>query len=130
VPDNRNPVTQLTSRELERYGNQLARCLKALEVSAPIRARVQGELTLVRAEQQARASTASRVTDPQRRYDAAGLTTGELERTRRELAASLALIRPGSPARVPILAQLSAIDAELAGRASQQPHDRRPPLRP
>jgi len=66
----------------------------------------------------------------QRRYDAAGLTAGELERTRRELAASLALTRPGSPARIPILAQLTAIDAELAHRASQQPHNRRPLLRP
>ena len=70
------------------------------------------------------------MSDSQRRYDAAGLTAGELERTRRELAASLALTRPGSPARIPILAQLTAIDAELAGRASQQLHDPRPPLRP
>jgi len=43
-------------------------------------------------------------------------TVGELERTRRELAASLALARPGSPARAPIRAQMAAIDAELAAR--------------
>lgn len=48
------------------------------------------------------------------------LTTGELERTRRDLTASLALSRPGSPARVPITTQLAAIDAELADRNSQQ----------
>jgi hypothetical protein len=65
------------------------------------------------------------VNDPQRRYDAAGLTPGELERARRELAASLALTRPDSPARVPILAQLSAIDAELAAQAARRP-DRLP----
>ena len=47
---------------------------------------------------------------------AAGLAVGELKRTRRELAASLALARPGSPARTPILAQMAAIDAELAAR--------------
>ena len=52
--------------------------------------------------------------DPRRSYDATGLTVGELERARRELQASLALARPGSPARVPILARLRAIDAELA----------------
>jgi hypothetical protein len=52
----------------------------------------------------------------QRHYDAAGLAVGELKRTRRELAASLALARPGSPARAPILAQMAAIDAELAAR--------------
>jgi hypothetical protein len=45
------------------------------------------------------------------------LTDPELEHARRELAASLALARPGSPARVPILARLSAIDAERARRA-------------
>ncbi len=44
------------------------------------------------------------------------LTSGELERIRRELAASLALLRPGSPAQVPILAHMTAIDAELADR--------------
>ena len=65
---------------------------------------------------------------PGRPPDVSGLTSGELERARRELerarrelAASLALARPGSPARVPILAHLAAIDAELAGRAGQQP---------
>jgi hypothetical protein len=46
-----------------------------------------------------------------------GILAGDLERTRRELAASLALARPGSPVRVPIEANLSAIDAELAERA-------------
>ncbi len=53
-----------------------------------------------------------------RPHDAGGLTAGELERTRRELQASLTLARPDSPARVPILAYLSAIDAELAGRGT------------
>ena len=53
-----------------------------------------------------------------RPHDVSGLTAGELERARRELQASLALARPDSPVRVPILAHLSAIDAELAGRGS------------
>ena len=53
-----------------------------------------------------------------RPHDAGGLTAGELDRTRRELPASLALARPDSPARVPILAHLSAIDSELAGRGA------------
>jgi hypothetical protein len=51
-----------------------------------------------------------------RDHVASGLTDGELEHARRELAASLALSRPGSPIRTPIKAQLSAIDAELAER--------------
>jgi hypothetical protein len=51
-------------------------------------------------------------------HDVSRLTTAELERTRRELQASLALARPGSASSVPILAHLSAIDAELAGRSA------------
>jgi hypothetical protein len=49
---------QLTTRQLDRYAGQLARCLKALGTDAPIRADVQRELAAVRAEQESRASTA------------------------------------------------------------------------
>ncbi len=119
MPDHpRDPIGQLTAAELDRYASQLARCLKALDTSAPIRVQVQHELATVRAEQDARASSPS---DPPRRYDASGLTAGELDRTRRELAASLTLTRPDSPARVPILAHLAAIDAELAARPGGSP---------
>jgi len=59
--------------------------------------------------------------DPARPRDVSMLTSRELERTRRELAAALALARPGSPAQVPIRAHLAAIDAELASRAGHQP---------
>lgn len=61
--------------------------------------------------------------DPNRPYDVTGLTAGELERVRRELQASLALARPGSPAGVPILAGLRAVDAELAERGGHSPAD-------
>lgn len=53
-----------------------------------------------------------------REHDVAALTAAELEAARRELAASLALARPGSPVRVPIQARMAAIDAELAERAA------------
>ena len=53
-----------------------------------------------------------------RGHDVTALTGRELEQARRELAASLALARPGAPARVPILARTSAIDTELAHRAT------------
>ncbi len=59
--------------------------------------------------------------DPGRAPEVSGLTAGELERARRELRASLALARPDSLARGPILGHLSAIDAELADRASRSP---------
>lgn len=52
-----------------------------------------------------------------RDHDVSSLTAGELERARRDLAASLALARPDSPASVPILAHINAIDSELAARA-------------
>jgi hypothetical protein len=58
----------------------------------------------------------SPVPDPSRSHDVSGLTDAELERASRDLKASLALARPGSAACVPILAHLSAIDAELTGR--------------
>ena len=56
-----------------------------------------------------------------RGHDVSQMTTAELERARRELSASLALVRPDSPARVPILAQLSAIDIALMARPGQAP---------
>jgi len=111
--DHHTEIAQLRPGELDRYANQLTRCLKALDTRAPIRARVQDELAQVRAEQDTRASTGQ---PAQRQYDSAGLTARELERTRRELAASLAPTRPNSPARTPIQAQIDAIDAELATR--------------
>jgi len=56
------------------------------------------------------------VSEANRAHDVSSLTAGELERTRRELTASLALARPDSPTCVPIRAHLSAIDTELAAR--------------
>jgi hypothetical protein len=56
-----------------------------------------------------------------REHEVTALTTAELEAARRELAASLALARPGSPVRAPIRARMAAIDAELAGRTAARP---------
>jgi hypothetical protein len=56
-----------------------------------------------------------------REHDVTALTARDLERARRELAATLALTRPDSPARTPILAHLTAIDIELTRRTGQQP---------
>jgi hypothetical protein len=58
-----------------------------------------------------------------RDHDVSGQTAGELQRARRELQASLALVRPGSPTRVPIEAHMSAIDKELAERGAQTARD-------
>ena len=51
-----------------------------------------------------------------RDHDVSAMTAADLDRARRDLHVSLALAWPGSPVREPILAQLSAIDAELAAR--------------
>jgi hypothetical protein len=60
------------------------------------------------------------VPDTGRPPDLSTLTPGELQRTRRDLAAALALARPGAPARQPIGTHLAAVDAELAARTSQR----------
>jgi hypothetical protein len=57
--ESRPPVAELTARQLDRYGNQLTRCLKALGTEAPIRADIQHELTAVRTEQDHRAGPAA-----------------------------------------------------------------------
>ena len=54
-----------------------------------------------------------------RDHDVTALAAGELERARRELAASLALARPDSKVRAPILARMRAIDPEVAERDGQ-----------
>jgi hypothetical protein len=56
-----------------------------------------------------------------REHDVSRLTAGELERARRELAASLTLARPDSPIRAPIEAHMTAIDTELAERSVDGP---------
>ena len=56
-----------------------------------------------------------------RPHDVSGMTASELERARRDLLVSLTLAVPGSAVREPILAHISAIDAELAARASPRP---------
>ncbi len=53
----------------------------------------------------------------QRQHSIAQMTTYELAQAKRDLAASLALAAPDSPVRVPIEAELSAIDAEERERA-------------
>lgn len=53
-----------------------------------------------------------------REHDVSTLTAAELAGARRELTASLALARPDSPVHAPILARISAIDTELAGRGT------------
>ena len=58
---------------------------------------------------------------PDRPHDVSGMTSAELQWARRDLEVSLALAFPGSPVRGPILAHLSAIDAELDQR--QRPEE-------
>ena len=59
-----------------------------------------------------------------REHDVSSLTAVQLERARRELRASLALARPDSPARIPMTAQLHAVDAEIVARAAPGPAPR------
>lgn len=58
--------------------------------------------------------------DVGRSHDVSGLTERELERVKRDLQVSLSLAWPDSPARVPILADLGAIDRELGERTRNE----------
>ena len=78
---------------------------------------VRAGLEKVIAEQEDRARLAVRD------HDVTGLTGRQPEGARRELQANLALVRPDSPAGVPILAQMSAIDTHLARRTGERPED-------
>jgi hypothetical protein len=51
-----------------------------------------------------------------RAHDVSSLTSAQLERAKRDLEISLALAFPGSPVRVSIAAEMTAIERELAGR--------------
>ena len=113
----KHPVHALTTYELRDYRRDLERAIKGISPDAPIQAHLRRKLDEVIAEQEDRARLAMRA------HDVTGLTARQLERARRELQANLALVRPDSPARVPILAQMSAIDTELAGRTGERPED-------
>ena len=52
--------------------------------------------------------------------DVGSLTAAQLERARRDLEISLALAFPGSPVRVTIQAEMTAIEAELAERGGSR----------
>jgi hypothetical protein len=64
--------------------------------------------------------------DISRLHDMTGLTSGELEQATRDLRTSLAPARPDSAVRVPILARMTAIDAELAERRTRSAGEVRP----
>ena len=54
-------------------------------------------------------------------HDVSVMTDSELDRAHRHLMVSLSLAYPGSPVRGAILAQINAIDAEVARRESRRP---------
>jgi hypothetical protein len=55
-----------------------------------------------------------------RTRDVSSLTAAQLERAKRDLEISLALAFPGSPVRVTIMTEMTAIDAELAERGGSR----------
>jgi hypothetical protein len=61
-----------------------------------------------------------------RPHDVSSLTAAQLERAKRDLEISLALAFPGSPVRVSIMEEMTAIDAELAKRPARRDDDARP----
>jgi hypothetical protein len=55
-----------------------------------------------------------------RGHDVTSLTDTELEHARRGLVVSLGLVMAGSPVRIPISAQMDAVEAELRLRMREQ----------
>ena len=111
------PDGQLMIGELEAYGEKLTQCLKDAEMGGAIRGDVHRELMAVLAEQEARAWV-GKPRCSERHYQV-DLATGELERIRRDLQTTLVFRREGASARVPVLAYIEAIDAELEARAKK-----------
>jgi hypothetical protein len=111
----KHPVHALTTYELRDYRRALEHAITAISRDVPVQTHLRRKLETVIAEQEDRARLAMRD------HDVTRLTGRQLKRVRRELQAGLALVRPDSPARVPILAQMSAIDTELAGRTGDRP---------
>jgi len=102
--------------ELKARHRELMRAIKGISADVPRQADLRRWFDEVLARR--KTVRGSPVPYPSRSHDVSGLTAAELERTRRDLQASLALARPGSAACVPILAHLSTIDAALARRSA------------
>ena len=63
-----------------------------------------------------------------RPHNVSSLTADQLKRAKRDLEISLALAFPGSPVRVSILAEMTAIDRELTERTRNRPDDHAGPI--
>src|SRR5690349_8143865 len=96
------PMGQLTTGELEAYGEQLTQCLKDAGMDGAIHRDVQRELMRIHAEQEA--CTWVGKPDVLERHYRVDLATDELEQIGRDLQTTLAFMREGAPARVPALA--------------------------
>jgi hypothetical protein len=100
----------------------MADAIPALSAQLEAAATYEKDLAELLAEQdeRARIRQTSSHSDSQNPYGVRNQTMAELERVKRELRANLGLITADSPAHVPILAHMKAIDAELAERAENQ----------
>jgi hypothetical protein len=107
----KHPLYALTTYELKDRRRELERAIKGIAADAPVQADLRRALDAVTAEQEDRKRVAM-----SREPDVGHMAAADLERARRELAASLALARPGALSAGSTAVQLSAIEAELAAR--------------
>lgn len=122
LPARQHPVYALTTSELDRHRSALEHAIREIPPDTPLPESLPNELADVIAEQERRARIrqSGRGSDNPDHYSVRQLTTAELEHTKRELQANLGLITAASPAHVPILAHMQAVDSELAKRAGNQ----------
>ena len=111
----RHPPHMLTTAELTAYRHELEHAVAFFGQRTPSLPSAPTCKPGLRTCWPSRTPAPGSARDRPRPPDVSTLTTGELERTRRELAASLALTRPRSPARAPIQAYLAAIAARAGG---------------
>jgi hypothetical protein len=119
VPTLRYPLYALTTSELKERRSALERAMGQVSPGGSVPQDLQAEVDRVIAEQEQRARILRGIRgsyDPDY-YSVRQLSTAELERTKRELKANLSVTRTDSPALVPIVNHLRAVDAELAIRA-------------
>ena len=114
----KHPVHALTTYELRDYRRELERAITGIAPDAPVQAHLRRKLETVIAEQEDRARLAS----ARPRRDRPDSPPARARQARADRPA-WPWSDPDSPARVPILAQMSAIDTELAGRTGERPED-------
>ena len=112
----KHPLSAMTTFELRDYRRQLESAITFFDKQDPVPRPGTGCKPLLTPCWPSGSHERGWPMPADRPHDVSSLTAAQLERARRDLEISLALAFPGSPVRVSIMAEMTAIDAELAER--------------